>query len=81
MVTARALRQLLLFIALNCLTSAAFIANLCSRLITVHYKTSTTCTHLKTYILKFDDIWRRYTNWQVTMYFVDVIEVLIQTSL
>ena len=33
MVTPRALRQLLLFIALNYLTSAAFIANLCSHLI------------------------------------------------
>ena len=43
MVTPRALTQLLLFIALNCLTSAAFIANLCSCLIPVHYKTSTTC--------------------------------------
>ena len=42
MVTRRALRQLLLFIALNYLTSAAFIANLCSHLIPVHYKTSTT---------------------------------------
>ena len=44
MVTPRALRQLLLFIALNYLTSAAFIASLCSHLIPVHYKTSTTCT-------------------------------------
>ena len=43
-VTPRALRQLLLFITLNCLTSAAFIENLCSHLIPVHYKTSTTCT-------------------------------------
>ena len=40
MVTPRALRQLLLFIALNCLTSAAFIANLCLRSIPVHYKTT-----------------------------------------
>ena len=33
MVTPRALRQLLLFIALICLTSATFVANLCSHLI------------------------------------------------
>ena len=38
MVTPRALKQLLLFIALNYLTSAAFIASLCSHLIPVHYK-------------------------------------------
>ena len=44
MVTPRALKQLLLFFPLNYLTSAAFIANLCSHLIPVHYKTSTTCT-------------------------------------
>ena len=44
MVTPRALRQLLLFIALNYLTRAAFIANLCSHLIPVHYKNSTACT-------------------------------------
>ena len=44
MVTPIALKQLLLFIALNCLTSATFIANLCSHLIPGHYKTSTTCT-------------------------------------
>ena len=49
MVTARALRQLLLFIALDYLTSAAFIANLCSHLIPVHYKTSTTCTSKRTF--------------------------------
>ena len=48
MVTPRALRQLLLFIALNCLTDAAFIANLCSHLIPVHYKTSTTYTSKRT---------------------------------
>ena len=45
----RALRQVLLFIALNCLTSAAFITNLCSHLIPVHYKTSTTCTSKRTF--------------------------------
>ena len=49
MVTPRALGQLLLYIALNCLTSAAFIANLCSHLIPVHYKTSTTCTSKHTF--------------------------------
>ena len=49
MITPRALRQLLLFIALNCLTSATFIANLCSYLIPVHYKTSTTCTSKRTF--------------------------------
>ena len=49
MVTPRALRQVLLFIALNYLTSAAFIANLCSHLIPVHYKTSTTCTSKRTF--------------------------------
>ena len=80
MVTPRALRQLLLFIALNCLTSAAFIANLCSRLIPEHYKSKTTCTS-KTYILKFDLIQIRYKNWQVARYFIDVIEVQIQTAL
>ena len=49
MVTHRALRQLLLFIPLNYLTGAAFIANLCSHLIPVHYKTSTTCTSKRTF--------------------------------
>ena len=48
MVTPRVLRQLLLFIALNYLTSVAFIANLRSHLIPVHYKTSTTCTSKRT---------------------------------
>ena len=55
-VTPRALRQLLLFIALICLTSAAFIANLWSCLIPVHYKTSTTCTSKRTHVLEFNDI-------------------------
>ena len=49
MVTPRALRQLLLFIALNCLTIATFIANLCSHLIPAHYKTSTTLTSKRTF--------------------------------
>ena len=49
MVTPRALRQFLPFIALNCLTSAAFIANLCSHLIPVHYKTSTTYISERTF--------------------------------
>ena len=40
----RALRQRLVFVALNCLTSAAFIANLRSYPIPVQYKTSTTFT-------------------------------------
>ena len=44
MVTPSALGQLLPYIALNYLTSDTFIANLCSHLIPVHYKTSTTCT-------------------------------------
>ena len=39
----------LLFIALNYLTSAALIANLCSHLIPVHYKTSTTRTSKHTF--------------------------------
>ena len=39
----------LLFIALNCVTSAAFIANLCSHLIPVHYKNSTTCSSKRTF--------------------------------
>ena len=30
-------------------TSAAFIANLCSHLIPVHYKTSTSCTSKRTF--------------------------------
>ena len=49
MVTPIALRQFLLSIALNCLTSATFIANLCSHLIPEHYKTSTTCTSKRTF--------------------------------
>ena len=44
MVTPRTLRQFLLFIALNCLTDATFIANLCSHLIPAHYNTGTTLT-------------------------------------
>ena len=47
MVTPRALRQLLPFITLDYLT--AFIANLRSHLIPVHYKTSTTCTSKRTF--------------------------------
>ena len=49
MVTPRALRQLFLSIALNCLTSPTFIANLCSHLIPEHYKTSTTCSSKHTF--------------------------------
>ena len=49
MVTPRALGQPLLHIALNCLTGATFIANLCSQLIPVHYKTGTTCTPKPTF--------------------------------
>ena len=50
MVTPRAVRKFLLFIKLNCLTNATFIANFCGHLIPIHYKTSTT------YILKFDAV-------------------------
>ena len=49
MVTPRALGQFFLFIALNCLTSPVFIANLCSQLIPEHYKTDTTCTSKRTF--------------------------------
>ena len=56
MVTPKALRHLLLFIALNYLTSAAFIANLCSHLIPVHYKTSTTCTSNVHFKVFFADV-------------------------
>ena len=49
MVTPRALRQLLLFFASIASLIAAFIANLCSHLIPVHYKTSTTCTSKRTF--------------------------------
>ena len=74
MVTPRALRQLLLFIALNYLTNAVFIANLCSHLIPVHYKTSTICTSKRTFensMLYIKD----NKNLQVAGYFIDVMKV------
>ena len=51
-VTPRAPRQLLLFIALNYLISATFIANLRSHLIPEHYKASTTCTPKRTFKIR-----------------------------